>query len=91
MDRYLIEVAHDAERLACARAVQTFLDTGSHYLTHADWGCKDGDHRALMIVEAADREEARWIVPAPLRSAAKVVQLCKFKLDDVQAILDQSG
>ena len=91
MDRYLIEVAHDAERLACARAVQTFLDTGSHYLTHADWGCKDGDHRALMIVEAADREEARWIVPAPLRSAAKVVRLCKFKPDDVQAILDQSG
>ena len=61
MDRYLIEVAHDAERLAWAPAVQTFFGTGSHYLTHADRGCKDGDHRALMIVEAADREEARWI------------------------------
>ena len=91
MDRYLIEVPHEEETVACARVVHTFLKTGSHYLTQADWGCKDGDHRALMIVEAADREEARFLVPPPLRSAAKVVRLCKFKLDAVQAILDQSG
>ena len=44
MQRYLIEVPHEPEELACARVIQTFLDTGSHYLTHADWGCEDGVH-----------------------------------------------
>jgi hypothetical protein len=38
MARFLIEVPHKAEPVACTRAVQIFLNTGSHFLTHADWG-----------------------------------------------------
>ena len=38
MTRFLIEVPHEAERVACARVVEVFLKTGSHFLTHADWG-----------------------------------------------------
>jgi len=44
--RFLIEVAHDFNQLACARAVKVFLSTGPHFFTHADWGCKDGEHKA---------------------------------------------
>jgi len=81
MDRYLIHLEHDPEPLACAQVVETFLRTGSHYLARADWGCADGDHASWMIVEAADREEARRIVPTPFRSRARVVRLVKFTLE----------
>ncbi len=91
MDRYLIEVPHEAGELACARVVRTFLDTGSHYLTQADWGCEDGEHKAWMIVEASDRDEARWTVPAPLRTAAKVVKLNKFDSGHIDDILRRHG
>ena len=49
MPRFLIEVPHEPEQLACARTVKIFLNTGSHFLTHADWGCMDGDHKAWFI------------------------------------------
>ncbi len=45
MARFLIEVTHDAEQVACARAVDAFFKTGSHFFTHADWGCMDGEHK----------------------------------------------
>ncbi len=87
MERFLIEVPHEADELACARVIRTFLETGSHYLTNADWGCEDGDHRALLIVEAADREEARWIVPPSLRSSARVVKLSRFAMAEIDEII----
>jgi len=47
MRRFLIEVPHEAERVVCARVVEVFLKTGSHFLTHADWGCMDGEAQSL--------------------------------------------
>lgn len=82
MPRFLIEVPHESDRVACTRAVRAFLSSGSHFLTHADWGCKDDDHRAFMVVELASREEARAIVPPDLRAAARVVRLNRFNLDE---------
>jgi hypothetical protein len=60
-----------------------FLRTGSHFLTHADWGCKDGDHKAWMIVEVDTKAEARNIIPPPYRASAKVVQLNTFTMQDL--------
>jgi len=87
MARFLVEVPHDPKRLACARVVQIFLQTGSHFLTHADWGCSDGEHKAWFIAEVGSKEEARSIVPPALRSQAKIVQLNYFTLEEVDAIL----
>jgi hypothetical protein len=87
MERFLIEVPHEEEVIACARVVRTFLQTGSHYLTNADWGCQDGDHRAWLIVEASDREEATRIVPPPYRDLAHVVKLRKFTMSEIDEIL----
>ena len=42
MDRFLIEVPHEEDVVSCAQIIKTFLQTGSHYLTNADWGCEDG-------------------------------------------------
>ncbi len=91
MDRYMVTVPHAADVVGCTGVVKIFLETGSHYLANADWGCEDGVHKAWLIVEAADREEARWIVPAPLRADARVVRLTKFSRDEIDATLRHHG
>jgi hypothetical protein len=87
MARFLIEVPHEPETLACARVVQVFLTSGSHFLTHADWGCEDGTHSAWMIVDVNGRDEARAIVPPAFRAQAKIVKLNAFTIDQVESIL----
>jgi hypothetical protein len=86
MPRYLIEVPHEESTAACARAVELFLRTGSHFVTHADWGCKDGEHKAWIVVDVESKEEARGIVPSAYRSRAKIVQLNTFTLTEIQEI-----
>ncbi|MBE0602188.1 MAG: hypothetical protein IH611_00980, partial [Deltaproteobacteria bacterium] len=51
MGRFLIEVPHEEEEMACAKVVEIFLKTGSHFVTHTDWGCMDGEHKAWLIME----------------------------------------
>jgi hypothetical protein len=84
--RFLIEVPHEVTTLECLRAIEAVLNSGSHFFTHADWGCKDGEHKAWFIVEAESKDEARAIVPPAFRSKAKVVQLNSFSLDEVEEI-----
>jgi hypothetical protein len=44
-----------------------------------------------MIVETADREEAKCIVPPPLRSEAKVVMLSRFTMEEVDKMIARHG
>jgi hypothetical protein len=87
MPRYLIESPHDESKKACELAVSTFLETGSHFMTNADWGCGDGVHKAWIIVELESREEAMQLLPPAYRNGAVVVELQKFSLDDIDATL----
>ena len=87
MAKFFIEVPHEAEELACARVVQIFLKTGSHFLTHAEWGCMDGEHKAWLIVEVESKEEARFILPPAFRSQAKIVRLNYFTMEEIEEIL----
>ena len=87
MGRFLIEVPHEAEQVACARVVKILLQTGSHFLTHCDWGCMDGEHKAWIIVEVPSKEDARYILPPAFRSQAKIVSLCKFTIEEMDEIL----
>jgi len=89
MARFLVEVPHDAGAVPCARVVDVFLRTGSHFLTHADWGCKDGVHKAWFIAEAESRDEARNIVPPTLRRDAQVIGLNDFTSAEIEHILNQ--
>jgi len=57
MKRFLIEVPHSADKGSCDEAIQVFLQTGSHFLTHADWGCQDGEHKAWIIVEVEKKKK----------------------------------
>ena len=86
--KFLIEVPHEASRVACARVVDTFLRTGSHFLSRADWGCKDGEHKAWIVVEVESKEEARCIVPPAFRAQAKVVQLNAFTIEEIKSVLE---
>jgi hypothetical protein len=89
MSRFLIEVPHSVEARACAQEVHVFLSTGSHFLSHADWGCMDGVHSAWLIVEVDNKEEARMVVPPQFRSQAKIVALNKFDLQQIEAMVAQ--
>jgi hypothetical protein len=89
MPKFLIEVPHEAERMACIRAVETFLNSGSHFIANADWGCHDGDHRAWVVVDVASKDEARAIVPPIFRSQAKIVALNSFTLRDLQSMVQE--
>jgi hypothetical protein len=87
MPRFLIEVPHEAEERACALAIQVLLRTGSHYLTNAEWGCTDGDHKVWVIVDVDSKEQARAILPPVYRSQAKIVKLNKFSMEEIEEIL----
>jgi len=87
MPRFLIEVPHEAEKVSCARAIHILLSTGSHFLTHAEWGCLDGVHKGWIIVELESKEEARSILPPAYRSQATIVELNKFTVEEMQEIL----
>jgi len=91
MARFLIEVPHEAEVLACARVVETFLKTGSHFLSNADWGCQDGEHKAWLIVDVDSKDEARLMLPPQFRHDARIIELRKFTLDEIGPIFRAHG
>ena len=81
MARYLVEVPHDNRKEACEMAVRAFLESGSHFVTGADWGCSDGEHKAWMIVDLGSKDEALSILPSLFRNSAKVTSLEQFTFD----------
>ena len=83
MKKFLIEVPHGSDKHACDQAIQVFLQTGSHFLTHAEWGCRDGEHKAWIIVEVESKDDARFILPPLFRSTAKITELTTFTLNDI--------
>jgi nicotinate-nucleotide pyrophosphorylase len=87
MAKFLIEVPHEENQVACARIVDIFLKSGSHFLTHADWGCMDGEHKAWIMIEVDSKEEARFVVPPAFRAQAKIVGLNKFTMEEIDEIL----
>lgn len=87
MSKFLIEVPHEEEKIACIRAIQILFETGSHYLTNADFGCMDGVHKAWLVVDVDTKEEARMIIPPAYREAATIVQLNKFTSEELDDLL----
>lgn len=87
MQKFLIEVPHESDVVECSRAVQVFLSSGSHFLTNAEWGCKDGVHSAWIIVEVDSKAEALGIVPPAFRHATRIVGLNRFSLAKIESFL----
>ena len=87
MARFLLEVPHESGVVACARANKILLETGSHFLTHADFGCNDGVHKAWIVVDVSSKEEARNMLPSAYRGRATVVGLSKFGINELDELI----
>ena len=89
MERFLIEVPHGEDKSSCRQAIQVFLSSGSHFVTNAEWGCTDGDHKAWLMVETENKKEALRILPAAFQRNAKIIKLLKFTRQDIeQSVMD---
>lgn len=87
MPRYLIEVSHENSKEACTLTQLAFYQTGSHFVTHADWGCSDGVHKAWITVELDSKEDAKMILPPALRPNAKIIELEKLDRETMEQVL----
>lgn len=87
MPKYLIEIPHRSEKLECLRAQEILLSSGSHFLTNAEFGCLDGEHKAWFFMEVENKEEALRIVPPAYRKDTKIWQVSKFKLSEIEELL----
>jgi hypothetical protein len=87
MPRFLIEVSHDARPLECLMAIQILQKTGSHFVTHADFGCLDGIHKSWVTVEVESKDEARNMLPPAYRSKATIVKLNKFTVEEIDELI----
>lgn len=85
MKRFIVISPHTAAD--CIMALKQTLAIG--YLTHFDWGCKDGVHIGWAILEAENKAQAMMSVPTFLRDQATVVQLTKFEPAAVEAMHPQ--
>ena len=86
MAKFMIEVQHEDDKLACEHTIKIFLNSGSHFLTNADWGCMDGEHKAWFILDVDSKEEALRIVPPAYRKNTKIIQLNKFSIKDFKVM-----
>lgn len=86
MAKFLIEVQHSAKKEDCEMAVKVFLNTGSHFLTNADWGCMDGEHKAWLMLDIDNKERARNILPPVFRPHAKIIKLNKFIINEINEL-----
>ena len=91
MQRFLIEVPHEPGQQGCIKAAKIFMESGSHFMTHADYGCEDNEHKAWMIVELEDKATARALLPPAYRAQAKIVKLITYTFNDLQEIMEHHG
>jgi hypothetical protein len=82
MERYIVIAPHTAEN--CVKALQQVEAIG--YITHFDWGCRDGEHCGWVIIEADSAKEALMVVPSSDRASARAIKLTKFTPADIKPL-----
>ncbi len=84
MPRYMIELHYEENEYdTCLKALRASEQFGSHFVTHADWGCEAGVHCGWMIVELDSRDEAMQIVPRELRQQVRIIKLNRFTKEQI--------
>jgi hypothetical protein len=91
MPTYLIEIPHSGNKTECKQVIKMFLESGSHLLTNADWGCKDGVHKAWFISDFDNKEDALKVVPPFLRHNTHIIELTKFNKTDMANFAEYEG
>jgi hypothetical protein len=87
MPKFYIQIPHEAEPMACLKAIKVLQQTGSHFLTHAQYGCKDEDHNARIFVEVDNKHDALMIVPPAYRQNATVIEMTCFSPEEVERLM----
>ena len=83
MPRYLIEIPHSGNPIECKQVIKLFLESGSHLLSNAEWGCKDGVHKSWFISDFDSKEHALRVVPPLLRHNTTIIEITKFNKTDM--------
>ena len=84
MATYLIEIPHSENTFECKQVIKLFVESGSHLLANAHWGCKAGIHKSWFISEFDTKEEALHIVPPFLRHSVNIIELTTFTKEDIE-------
>lgn len=85
MNKYLIEVSQGSYKISSVRASYIFKRSGSHFVTHADWGFRDGEYKAWLVAETENKKEAMRILPAAYRQNARIILIKKFSRADTES------
>jgi len=88
MATYLIEIPHSENTFECKQVIKLFVESGSHLLANAHWGCKSGVHKSWFISDFNNKEEALQIIPPFLRHNESIIELTKFSKTDIQGFAD---
>ncbi len=83
MPNFLIEISHSGNMIECKQVIRMFVESGSHLLSNADWGCKDGVHKAWFVSDFPSKEDALKVIPPLLRHNASIIELTKFNKADM--------
>jgi len=83
MANFLIEIPHSENTFECTQVIKLFVESGSHLLANAHWGCKSGVHKSWFISEFENKEAALNIVPPYLRHSANIIELTTFTKADI--------
>ena len=84
MATYLIEIPHSENSYECKQVIKLFVESGSHLLANAQWGCKSGVHKSWFISDFDSKEEAMQIIPPLLRHNASIIELVTFTKADIE-------
>jgi len=86
---YLITCSHTPE--TCLAALDAMSAAGKDALAQCEWGCKDGDHTAYMMVQADSKDAALAKLPEDARKDAKATMLVKFTQEDIKKFHESMG
>ena len=84
MATYLIEIPHAENTFECKQVIKLFVESGSHLLSNAHWGCRSGVHKSWFISDFGSKEEAIQIIPPLLRHNASIIELTTFSKTDIE-------
>jgi len=87
MSDYLIESIHTPEE--CLMELDTIVREDPKVLDKLEFGCLSGEHRGVAIVQAEDEKRALGLLPAAIRSRARVTPLTKFTPEQIRMAHEQ--
>ncbi|HZW66936.1 MAG TPA: hypothetical protein VFF23_14680 [Hanamia sp.] len=91
MPTFLIEIPHSENTFECNQVIKLFVESGSHLLANAQWGCKSGVHKCWFLSDFENKEEVLQIIPPFLRHSANIIEVVKFTKKNMERFGNSGG